>query len=138
MDFNKYMIDVWRPMQQQALARGMNPKDVDTRQSMTEYLTPRYADQVKADAAKKKLGLAHRELDLKGRHVRLDEKRAADKRNAFQRSKRVAPWAIGLDIADVGVSGLQGLNQRNQDIIDRQTLLRNFDEYQRNQYKRKP
>jgi len=117
MLFKQYMQEVWRPQQQAALARGMEPRDVDVRASMQQHLAPGFLDQARVDIRQDKLGLAHRGLDLQ--RTGLDMKR-----DLFQEGKRFAPYATGLGVANVGLSVLEGLDARRQAEQDRGLMQR--------------
>ena len=122
MLFKDYIANVWQPMQLQARARGMNPADVDMGPSMQTHLAPRLLDQARTDVRKEGLKLAHRGLDLESR--RLDTRYGQ-----FKQAKRLAPWATGLGVANVGLTvagGLGGLRQAEQ---DRQLMRKYMSDY---------
>lgn len=122
MLFKDYMTNIWQPMQLQARARGMNPADVDMGPSMRKHLAPKLLDQTRTDVRKEGLNLAHRGLDLESR-------RLGTQYGQFKQAKRLAPWATGLGVANVGLTIAGGLGEMKQSEQDRQLMRKYMSDY---------
>jgi hypothetical protein len=106
--FKNFMLDVFRPMQQKALAEGKNPADVDVSGAMQSYVGSRVADEARGEIRGMETGLAKRGLGLRERSLGLKRSDLDLRRKQIGRGKKMAPWATGLGVANVGLSGLQG------------------------------
>ena len=121
MNFKDYMLNVYRPMQQQARAKGMNPDDVNVGQSIQQNLAPGFLAEAQSVARKDQLGLAGRGLDLGSRALDVEQ-------NAFNKQKRLAPWATGIGVANLGLSGVQGYAASQRAQQDRELMQKYMDE----------
>lgn len=114
MNLKQYMLEVYRPMQNQARARGMTPSDVPTEQSMKQNLSQGFLDEANKYARDQSTDRAYEGLDLRSRGLDLGQRRLDIQQEQFDKQKQVAPWATGLGVANVGLSALQGWNSQNQ------------------------
>ena len=113
MNFKQYATQIYYPMQQQARAVGVNPSDVNTAQSMQRHLAPGFLRDVEGDVAKEKSRYADQTYALRGKSLDLRNRQLGTENKAYRRSQRMAPWAIGLGVGNVGLSYAQGINERN-------------------------
>lgn len=122
MFFKDYMLNVWRPMQQQAQATGrqITPQDIST--SMQQYLAPRLSQQVGSEAQSKQFEHEGRRLDLSQRGADLQSAGLETAKSQYGKQKQLAPWAMGLEAGNLGLTTIQGFQEKEQARKDRATM----------------
>jgi len=120
--FKRFMLDVWRPAQQKAIATGRSPADMDVSGAMRSYITPRVSAEVRGQVGEMEQGLAERGLGLRKRSLGLKRGALDIGRKQLEKGKQLAPWATGLGVANVALSGLQGWQEQETAKRDRQLM----------------
>ena len=120
MMFKNFLREVWLPMQQQAKARGMNPADVDVSGALNNYIGSQAMGQVGTDIREAQTGLA--------------ERRLGEAKDVLKSQKKIAPWATGLGVANVGLQGVMGWNERTR----LQNRRKQFDEFMQTYIQQNP
>lgn len=110
MNFKNFVRDVWRPLQQQAKAKGLNPADVDISGALKSYISPQAMGEVQGEM----LGLEKRRLGM------LEK--------GMKQAKKLAPWSIGLGAANIGLTGLMGMEDIKQAELQRKRQQQYIDE----------